>query len=142
MVVDAVGARRIDEQLPDQAGAIAVHSHRAVEAFVDYHPGSGVAGAADIAWDLEQMWTEADGVVTAHDAAVLEAEQVVEVTVFRLRHPGCVRVGSEDGEVAVVAWQVVAEHLLGMVGGRGPSQAQLAGETILRVPQVRSMRPA
>jgi hypothetical protein len=100
------------------------------ERFVDLHFGPGEAEAFRLGRDVERSAVPLHDVVVADAAFVHEAADAIEI--FGSGTPGGFCRTRSTSEAAVVVGQEMAQHSIGAVQIGGASQAEFAGEAVLK----------
>ena len=111
-------------------GLSVINGDVSVERFIEMNPGPGEAEALRLRRDLEAAPVPLHDVVVADAALVMKAADAVEM--FGSGPPSLFCFARRATETAVVVGQEAAQDLVRGVQIIGTSQAQFAGEAILK----------
>src|SRR5262245_55005358 len=104
-------------------GSIA-NAQCAIQMFIDNDAASSQCGAKACGWNLKDSISELDGVVSGHDAFMVNGEDPIEVQ-MRDRNKRRARLGCRDNELAIELRDVAAsQKMVRFIHGPDLSDAQ------------------
>lgn len=121
-----------DEWVRGEALTVVVDGHRAIEAFMEFDPGLGIAAAARAREDLQEMRRHRDRVVVGHGGLVLEAEDGLGITSGRPGPKGGVRICGRLREAEIVALEIAGQEGIGCVDIGDPGEPEFDDKAILK----------
>src|SRR3990172_6062524 len=124
--------RRAVAWLASDALALVCDHQLAVEPLLHLHTTAGVAAPAGARRDLPQPFLQADGVVVADRAHVVQAAHAVEVEPARPRPMGIGAIDRRDAEACVMAREVLRQHGVRLPEGARLGPAQRFHEAVLQ----------
>lgn len=114
-----------------QAVSLVEDREGAIETFVDLDARLGVAASPGTGEKLHVVGSEGDGIVVAHGAHVLEAEDAVEVALTRPGPIGGCRLGRRLREASIVAGEEAGQEGVRVVLLPDARETQFADQAIL-----------
>jgi hypothetical protein len=109
-----------------------VDGDRAIEAFMEFDPGLGIAASAGSREDLEEMRRQRDRVVVGDGDLVLEAEDGLRIPPIGPGPKGGIRMSGGLGEAGVVPLEKAGEEGIGGLDVRDAGEPQFDDEAILK----------